>query len=87
MGQVQAPGGLVLVYRGDTAIHHFTSDNELLAHILGKTPLDVLISEINVVLSSNTDIRNLSDRTLEAFRELCDREIDRRHLQKLKGTT
>lgn len=87
MGQVYAPGGAVLVYRNDTNVHHFTSENELLAYVLAKTPLDVLISEANAVLSSRADIGVLSGRTLEAFREMCDREIDRRNLQKLKGTT
>ena len=87
MGQVHAPGGVVLMYRNDANIHHFTYENELLAYVLAKTPLDILISEANAVLSNRADIRVLSDMTLEAFREMCDREIDRRNLQKLKGTT
>lgn len=85
MGQVHAPGGAVLVYRNDPVIHHFFSDNDLMAYVLGRCPLDVMISEVNAVLSTNGDITRINTSILEMFREMCDREIDRRNLQKLKG--
>lgn len=44
-----------------------------------------MISEVNAVLSTNGDITRINTSILEMFREMCDREIDRRNLQKLKG--
>lgn len=56
-----------------------------MAHVLERCPLDVMISEVNAILTTRGDVARLGTPVLEAFREMCDREIDRRNLQKLKG--